>query len=232
MTATHDTIRSTIYEASLALDECRWEDWLALCDDEFYYAIRAFSPEIHYDMTYLDGSRAEMVSMCDLLPKHNTDRSPLSRHTVVYRVAVDEGASWGAALDGLMAAYVEPHLVQPTFIFDYPAELSPLAKRKRDDPRLVERFELFALGYELANAYSEQNDPVEQRRRLQEQTAAASEGDEEVEVADEAFIRALEYGMPPAGGLGIGIERLVMLVTGEHSIREVILFPTMREPGG
>ena len=147
-------------------------------------------------------------------------------------VAVDEGTSWGTALDGLMAAYVEPHLVQPTFIFDYPAELSPLAKRKRDDPRLVERFELFALGYELANSYSEQNDPVEQRRRLQEQTAAASEGDEEVEVADEAFIRALEYGMPPAGGLGIGIERLVMLVTGEHSIREVILFPTMREPGG
>ncbi|MCY3656622.1 MAG: lysine--tRNA ligase [Chloroflexi bacterium] len=147
-------------------------------------------------------------------------------------VAVDDGTSWGTALDGLMAAYVEPHLVQPTFIFDYPAELSPLAKRKRDDPRLVERFELFALGYELANAYSEQNDPVEQRRRLQEQTAMASDGDEEVEVADEAFIRALEYGMPPAGGLGIGIERLVMLVTGEHSIREVILFPTMREPGG
>lgn len=147
-------------------------------------------------------------------------------------VAVDDGTSWGTALDGLMSAYVEPHLVQPTFIFDYPAELSPLAKRKRDDPRLVERFELFALGYELANAYSEQNDPVEQRRRLQEQTAMASEGDEEVEVADEAFIRALEYGMPPAGGLGIGIERLVMLVTGEHSIREVILFPTMREPGG
>ncbi len=147
-------------------------------------------------------------------------------------VAVDDGTSWGTALDGLMSAYVEPHLVQPTFIFDYPAELSPLAKRKRDDPRLVERFELFALGYELANAYSEQNDPVEQRRRLEEQTEMASEGDEEVEVADEAFIRALEYGMPPAGGLGIGIERLVMLVTGEHSIREVILFPTMREPGG
>ena len=147
-------------------------------------------------------------------------------------VAVNAGTSWGTALDGLMSAYVEPKLVQPTFIFDYPAELSPLAKRKRDDPRLVERFELFALGYELANAYSEQNDPVEQRRRLEEQAAMASEGDEEVEVADEAFVRALEYGMPPAGGLGIGIERLVMLVTGEHSIREVILFPTMREPGG
>ena len=116
MTATHDTIRSTIYEASLALDECRWEDWLALCDDEFFYAIKAFSPEIRCDMTYLDGNRAEMVSMCDLLPKHNTDRSPLSRHTVVYRVAIDEAAATAAAvssvavyrtvLDG-MASHVE-----------------------------------------------------------------------------------------------------------------------------
>jgi lysyl-tRNA synthetase class 2 len=147
-------------------------------------------------------------------------------------VAVEEHASWGTALDALMSTFVEPHLVQPTFVFDYPAELSPLAKRKRDDPRLVERFELFALGYEFANAYSEQNDPVEQRVRLREQAAKAAAGDDEAEVADEDFVRALEYGMPPAGGLGVGIERLVMLVTGEHSIREVILFPTMREAGG
>lgn len=116
MSAPNDTIRSTIYEASLALDECRWDDWLALCDDEFYYAIKAFSPEIHYDMTYLDGSREEMASMCELLPKHNTDHSPLSRHTVVYRAAVDEGGTSGSAvssfavyrtiLDG-MASHVE-----------------------------------------------------------------------------------------------------------------------------
>ena len=146
-------------------------------------------------------------------------------------VAVDAHASWGTVLDALMSALVEPHLIRPTFVFDYPAELSPLAKRKREDPRLVERFELFALGYEFANAYSEQNDPVVQRELLLEQAAKAAEGDDEAEVADEAFVRALEYGMPPAGGLGIGIERLVMLVTGEHSIREVILFPTMRERG-
>ncbi len=116
MTATHDTIRSTIYEASLALDECRWDDWLALCDDGFHYAIRAFSPEIHRDMTYLDGSRAEMASMCDLLPRHNSDRSPLARHTIVYRVAVDEAGATASAvssvavyrtvLDG-MASHVE-----------------------------------------------------------------------------------------------------------------------------
>ena len=147
-------------------------------------------------------------------------------------VDVDEHASWGTALDALMSALVEPHLIQPTFVFDYPAELSPLAKPRADDPSLVERFELFALGYEFANAYSEQNDPVEQRERLREQAAKAAAGDEEAELADEDFLRALEYGMPPAGGLGVGIERLVMLVTGEHSIREVILFPTMREPGG
>lgn len=116
MSTPNDTIRSTIYEASLALDECRWGDWLALCGDEFYYAIKAFSPEIHYDMIYLDGTRAEMVSMCELLPKHNTDHSPLSRHTVVYRVTVDEGGASAAAvssfavyrtvLDG-MASHVE-----------------------------------------------------------------------------------------------------------------------------
>ena len=116
MSTPNDTIRSAIYEASLALDECRWEDWLALCDDEFYYAIKAFSPEIRYDMTYLDGSRAEMASMCEMLPKHNSDHSPLSRHTVVYRVAVDEDGAGASAvssfavhrtvLDG-MASHVE-----------------------------------------------------------------------------------------------------------------------------
>ena len=188
--------------------------------------------------------------MLDLAPpwRRTTYREALLEHTGInYRahseaeqlrmlardrgVEVAANASWGTALDALMSALVEPHLVQPTFVFDYPAELSPLAKRKRDDPSVAERFELFALGYERANAYSEQNDPVEQRERLREQAAKAAAGDEEAELADEDFLRALEHGMPPAGGLGIGIERLVMLVTGEHSIREVVLFPTMRESG-
>lgn len=116
MSNQNDVIRSTIYEASLALDECRWDDWLALCDEEFHYAIKAFSPEIHYDMTYLDGSRAEMQSMCEMLPRHNSDHAPLSRHTVVYRVTVDEDGAGASAVSSLavyrtildgMASHVE-----------------------------------------------------------------------------------------------------------------------------
>ncbi|MGE3960831.1 MAG: lysine--tRNA ligase [Dehalococcoidia bacterium] len=141
----------------------------------------------------------------------------------------EPGASWGTVLDALMSEFVEPKLIQPTFIFDYPTEISPLAKRKVDDPTVVERFELFALGYEIANAYSELNDPVDQRDRMQEQASKKAEGDEEAEIADEDFLVAIEHGMPPAGGLGIGIDRVVQLMTGEHSLREVILFPTMRE---
>lgn len=144
-------------------------------------------------------------------------------------VPFEPNASWATILDGVMSALVEPHFVQPTFVFDYPTDLSPLAKRKPENPDVVERFELFVLGRELANAYSELNDPVEQRERMLAQAAKAAAGDDETEIADEGFLEALEYGMPPAGGLGIGMERLMMLVTGEHSIREVILFPAMRE---
>jgi lysyl-tRNA synthetase class 2 len=162
----------------------------------------------------------------------HTDAADLRALARERGVPVDEHASWGTALDAIMSTLVEPKLIQPTFIFDYPAEFSPLAKRKSDDPTLAERFELFALGYELANAYSEQNDPVEQRERMLEQAAKRAGGDDEAELADEDFLLALEYGMPPAGGLGIGVERLVMLVTGEQSIREVILFPALRERGG
>jgi lysyl-tRNA synthetase class 2 len=127
---------------------------------------------------------------------------------------------------------VEPTLVQPTFVVDFPIELSPLARKKRDEPRLVDRFELYVGGRELANAYSELNDPQDQLARFREQAALLARGDEEAHWLDEDYVRALEYGMPPAAGEGIGIDRLVMLFADQPSIREVILFPHLRPEGG
>jgi len=136
--------------------------------------------------------------------------------------------SWGKLVDEVVSEYVEPRLVQPTFLMDYPWELSPLAKRKPDDPTLVERFEPFCAGMELGNAYTELNDPLEQRERFEAQARLRAAGDDEAESIDEDFLLALEHGMPPTGGLGIGIDRLVMVLTGQTSIREVILFPQLR----
>jgi lysyl-tRNA synthetase class 2 len=143
-------------------------------------------------------------------------------------VHVDPSMGPGRITAEIFEALCEGDLVQPTFVYDFPTEVSPLSKQRADDPETVERFELYVAGFELANAFSELNDPAEQQRRFEEQLRQRAGGDEEAHAMDEDYIRALEYGMPPAAGEGLGIDRLVMLLTNSLSIRDVILFPLMR----
>jgi lysyl-tRNA synthetase class 2 len=161
----------------------------------------------------------------------DTEAGPLARAAAGRGLAVEgqpADAIWKAAFDAL----VEPTLVQPTFVTDFPIELSPLAKRKRETPGLVDRFELYVGRREMANAYSELNDPIDQLARFREQAARQARGDDEAHWLDDDYVRALEYGMPPTAGEGIGIDRLVMLFANQPSIREVILFPHLRPEGG
>jgi lysyl-tRNA synthetase class 2 len=137
----------------------------------------------------------------------------------------------GEALADIFERVAESRLIQPTIIYDYPVETSPLSKNKSDEPEFVERFEIYIAGMEIGNAYTELNDPQEQRRRFEMQIAMRERGDEEAHQMDEDYIRALSYGMPPAGGEGIGIDRLTMVLTGSRSIRDVILFPLLRPEG-
>jgi lysyl-tRNA synthetase class 2 len=143
-------------------------------------------------------------------------------------IGVDESMGRGKLIDEIFGEKVEDNLIQPTYITDYPIEMTPLAKKHRSKEGLVERFELFVNGKEIANAYSELNDPIDQRGRFEDQLKLAERGDDEAMVLDEDFLRSIEYGMPPTSGLGIGMDRLTMLLTNQHSIQEVLFFPQMK----
>jgi len=178
-------------------------------------------------LSYFDG----LSQALGLRVTPETEVAAVARAAAARGIAHDRGPAWELWKD-VFETLVEPTLVQPTFVVDFPTELSPLAKRKRDNPLLVDRFELFVGQREMANAYSELNDPVDQLARFREQAALQARGDEEAHWLDEDYVRALEYGMPPAAGEGIGIDRLLMMFTNQPSIRETILFPLLRPEGG
>jgi lysyl-tRNA synthetase class 2 len=180
---------------------------------------KKFKEETFYGLlkeaTGSDISNMNERELFDVCKKHN--------------VETQKNTNIGQMLDSLMSSLVEPKLINPTFIVDYPKSISPLAKIKRDGSKgIVERFELFIGAAELANSFTELNDPIDQRDRLEDQAKLREKGDEEAQPVDEEFIRAMEVGMPPTGGVGIGIDRLVMLLTDNRWIRDVIFFPTMR----
>jgi lysyl-tRNA synthetase class 2 len=158
----------------------------------------------------------------------SADESELRTYCKKEHIEIDASMGKAKLIDEIFGEKVEKHLIQPTFLIDYPVEMSPLTKKHRSKPGLVERFELFVNGKEVANAYSELNDPLDQRERFEDQLKLAARGDEEAMAMDEDFLRALEYGMPPTAGIGFGIDRLAMMFTGQTSIQEVLFFPQMR----
>ena len=191
--------------------------------------------KVTYQGVEIDLSNAPQLSMNDAV-KNKTGKDFLACETVdearaladSIGVAYEKRFGIGGILNAAFEAKVEDDLIQPIFITHHPTEISPLAKKNPDDPRITDRFEFFVYGRELANGFTELNDPIDQRARFEEQLKAREAGDEEAHVMDEDFIRALEFGMPPTGGLGIGVDRLVMLLTDAPSIRDVLLFPTMK----
>jgi lysyl-tRNA synthetase class 2 len=184
---------------------------------------------LHADMGTLEAVAGQANS---LTPERLAElKTMLGAISAVYYDSV-KGAPIGKSIYNLFEAVVEPFLIQPTIIYDYPTVVSPLSKAKPDDPEHVERFEFFAGGFELGNAFSELNDPVEQHKRFEQQLNERTRGDDEAHQMDEDYVRALAYGLPPTGGEGIGVDRLTMLLTGSRSIRDVILFPLMRKEQG
>ena len=194
-------------------------------DTRLVYGDKIVDVGLRWQRVYL---REAVKQYCGIDFEDYPDADSLRTRMRELDMDVDPVKGKGRLIEDLLTTFVEPHLIQPTFLLDYPVEMSPLAKRKRGDDQLVERFEGFVDGMEVANAFTELNDPLEQRERFRQQLKERAGGDEEAEIGDEDFLQALEYGMPPTGGLGMGVDRLVMLLTGQQSIREVILFPQLK----
>ena len=198
------------------------------------------SPVVKYGDIEIDFSKPfEKITMVDAVKKYaNVDFSKIETLEEARAVAKEHNIEFeerhkkGDILNLFFEEYVEEHLIQPTFVMDHPVDISPLTKKKPDAPEYTERFELFMNGWEMANAYSELNDPIDQRERFAAQDALAAAGDDEANHTDEDFLNALAYGMPPTGGIGFGIDRMVMLLTDSAAIRDVLLFPTMKTLGG
>jgi lysyl-tRNA synthetase class 2 len=180
------------------------------------------------------GQPFKRITMCGAIQEKtgvdvlNADERAIGELCKQHGIEITAAMGKGKLIDELFSALVQPELIQPTFVMDFPLEMSPLCKKHRDDERLTERFELYAAGFEVGNAYSELNDPIDQRERFEEQVKLMERGDDEAMFIDQDFLRALEYGMPPTSGIGIGMDRLVMLLTDNPAIQEVLLFPQMR----
>lgn len=190
--------------------------------------IKSGEHEIEFGGPYKRLTMFDAIRQYTDLNVETATEEQLRTYCQVFNIEVDASMGKAKLIDEIFGAKVEKHLIQPTFLIDYPVEMSPLTKKHRSKPGLVERFELFVNGKEVGNAYSELNDPIDQRERFEDQLDLAARGDEEAMVMDEDFLRALEYGMPPTAGIGFGIDRLAMLFTGQTSIQEVLFFPQMR----
>lgn len=214
-----------------------YNDMMDIVEELFKYCAEKVlgTTILNYQGTELNlGEKWPRITMVDIVKKHtdidfdNMDMAGIIEKAKEIGVELAKDVTWGMALYQVFDQKIEDHLIQPVFIIDYPVDVSPLAKRMPSDKRLTERFEFFMMAREMGNAFSELNDPIDQKGRFEQQAKERAKGDDEAQMTDDDFVTALEYGLPPTGGLGIGIDRMVMIFTDKYSIRDVLLFPTMK----